>query len=299
MHRTRHAFTFTEMMVALSVFATVSMGLFTFTATSLRLVGRNLATNHTHENMRISDQELLYNLHASASPYVLITYNGTTYADATATATTDVDAYTQQNISNRTNGVRFRLAAGGPYQLTASTTSASTSLTFNFAVGSTVPYVPEVGDKVVLPLLSSAFDILAVTQTPSTGSPTGTVTISAPSRLRRQHHHHGQRHNRLLLSRGRLHRLQQPVALSRQLHGQQPGQLRHRPRRRHFAQPLRVALCPGRAGQHWPESSALPRVLRHRLLQRPQLQKRHRHPAGRDPSSCPASGRLANQLHVA
>jgi len=180
MHRTRHAFTFTEMMVALSVFATVSMGLFTFTATSLRLVGRNLATNHTHENMRISDQELLYNLHASASPYVLITYNGTTYADATATATTDVDAYTQQNISNRTNGVRFRLAAGGPYQLTASTTSASTSLTFNFAVGSTVPYVPEVGDKVVLPLLSSAFDILAVTQTPSTGSPTGTVTISAP-----------------------------------------------------------------------------------------------------------------------
>jgi len=180
MPRTRHAFTLAEMMVALAVFATVSLGLFTFTATSLRLVGRNLATNHSHGNMRVSDQELLYNLHASASPFVLITYNGTAYADATATSTSDVDAFTQQNISNRTNGVRFRLAGGGPYQLTASTTSASTSLTFNFGVGSAVPYVPEVGDKVVLPLLSSSFDITAVTQTPTVANPTGIITISAP-----------------------------------------------------------------------------------------------------------------------
>jgi hypothetical protein len=89
-----------------------------------------------------------------------------------------VDAYTQDNISTRTNGVRFRLLAGGPYQLTANTTTASTSLTFNFAAGAAVPYVPQVGDKVVLPLLSSAFDITAVTKTPTVASPTGTVTIS-------------------------------------------------------------------------------------------------------------------------
>jgi prepilin-type N-terminal cleavage/methylation domain-containing protein len=180
MDRTNHAFTLTELMVALSVFATVSLGLFTFTSVSLRLVGRNLATNHTHSSMRISDQELLYNLHASASPFTLITYNGTTYADATPTSTTDVDAFTQDNISTRSNGVRFRLLAGGPYQLTANTTTASTSLTFNFAVNGSVPYVPEIGDKVALPLLSSCFDITAVTVTPTTGSPTGTVTISTP-----------------------------------------------------------------------------------------------------------------------
>jgi hypothetical protein len=168
------------MMVALAIFGVVSIGLFTFTAASMRLVGRNLATNHTHASMRISDQELLYNLHASASAFTLITYNGSTYADATPSSTTDVDAYTQDNISTRTNGVRFRLLAGGPYQLTANTTTASTSLTFNFGVGTAVPYVPQVGDKVVLPLLSSGFDITAVTKTPVVGSTSGTVTISTP-----------------------------------------------------------------------------------------------------------------------
>src|SRR5882757_6456935 len=114
------------------VFSMVSVGLFTFTSTSLRLVGRNLATNHTHEVMRISDQELLYNVHASATAFLLITFNGCTYAYASPTAGTDVDPFTQQNISTRANGVRFRLLAGGPYKLTASTTAASTSLTFDF-----------------------------------------------------------------------------------------------------------------------------------------------------------------------
>ena len=184
MHRLRNAFTLTEMMVALAIFGVVSIGLFSFTAASLRLVGRNLATNHTHASMRISDQELLHDLHASASAFTLLTYNGTAYADVTPTSTTDVDAFTQDNISARSNGVRFRLLAGGPYQLTANTTTASTSLTFNFGVGSAVPYVPEVGDKVVLPLLSSAFDITAVTKTPAVGSTTGTVTISTLSASR-------------------------------------------------------------------------------------------------------------------
>ena len=179
MHRTRSAFTLVEMLIAIAVFSVVSAGLFTFTATSLRLVGRNLATNHTHEVMRISNQELLYNLHASASAFTLITFNGTTYSDVTPVVTTDQDAFTQQYISNRANGVRFRLQAGAPYKLTASTTTTSTSLTFDFGVGGKLPYVPEVGDKLVVPLLSREFDITGITKTPTVGSTTGTVTVSA------------------------------------------------------------------------------------------------------------------------
>ncbi|MEP6669919.1 MAG: prepilin-type N-terminal cleavage/methylation domain-containing protein [Chthoniobacter sp.] len=178
MQRTRSAFTLVELLIAMLVFSMVSVGLFAFTSGSLRLVGRNLATNHSHEVMRVSDQELLYNLHASATAFSLITFNGTTYADATPTATTDQDPFTQQYISTRANGVRFRLLAGGPYKLTTSTISTTTSLTFDFGVGGTVAYVPQVGDKVVLPLLSREFDITAVTKTPTAGSTTGTVTIT-------------------------------------------------------------------------------------------------------------------------
>jgi hypothetical protein len=178
MHRPRSAFTFVELLVALTVFSMVSIGLFAFASTSLRLVGRNLATNHSHEVMRISDQELLYNLHASATAFQLITFDGTSYADFSPSVTADQDPFTQQYISTRSNGVRFRLAAGGPYKLTASTTSTSTSLTFDFGVAGALPYVPEVGDKVVLPLLSREFDITAITKTPTAGSTTGTITIS-------------------------------------------------------------------------------------------------------------------------
>ncbi|MEI9895852.1 MAG: prepilin-type N-terminal cleavage/methylation domain-containing protein [Chthoniobacter sp.] len=178
MHRTRSAFTLVEMLVAMTIFSMISVGLFAFTSTTLRLVGRNLATNHSHEVMRISDQDLLYTLHASATAFRLITFSGSTYADASPTATTDQDPFTQQYISTRANGVRFRLLAGGPYKLTTSTTSTSTSLTFDFGVGGAVPYVPAVGDKLALPLLSREFDITAVTKTPAVGSTTGTVTIT-------------------------------------------------------------------------------------------------------------------------
>ncbi|HSI14107.1 MAG TPA: prepilin-type N-terminal cleavage/methylation domain-containing protein [Chthoniobacter sp.] len=178
MPRTRSAFTLTEMLVAMAVFGMVSVGLFTFTSASLRLVGRNLATNHSHEVMRVSDQELLYNLHASATAFQLVTFNGTTYADASPTASTDVEPFTQQYISTRANGVRFRLLSGGPYKLTASTISTTASLTFDFGVGGKVPYVPQAGDKLATPLLSREFDITAVTKTPTTASTTGTVTIT-------------------------------------------------------------------------------------------------------------------------
>jgi prepilin-type N-terminal cleavage/methylation domain-containing protein len=145
MRPTRSAFTFVEMLVAVAIFGMVSIGLFTFTSTSLRLVGRNLAVNHSHEVMRTSDQELLYDLHSSATAFTLITYNGTTYADASPTPSSDQDPLTLLYISTRANGVRFRQLGGGPYKLTASTTSTSTSLTFDFGVGGALPFIPEAG----------------------------------------------------------------------------------------------------------------------------------------------------------
>src|ERR1700676_1732600 len=153
-NRTRNAFTFVELLIAMLVFSLVSVGLFTFTSTSLRLIARNLATNHTHECMRISGQQLLYDLHKSASAFLLVNFDGTNYTDVSPTATTDVDPFTQQYISTRANGVRFRVLGGGPYQLTANTKSTDTNLTFNFGVSGAVPYVPEAGDKVVFPLLA-------------------------------------------------------------------------------------------------------------------------------------------------
>jgi hypothetical protein len=172
------AFTFIELMFAVLIFSLVSVGLFTFTSTSLRLISRNLATNHTHECMRISGQKLLYDLHKSASAFWLVNFDGTNYTDATPAASTDVDPFTQQYISTRANGVRFRVLGGGPYQLTASTKSTDTNLTFNFGVSGAVPYVPEVGDKVAFPLVAREYDISAVPTVPTTGSTTGIVTIS-------------------------------------------------------------------------------------------------------------------------
>jgi hypothetical protein len=130
--------------------------------------------------MRISGQELLYDLHDSASAFRLITFDGTNYADASPTVTTDQDPFTQQYISSRANGVRFRAKAGGPYKLTANTTSTSTTLTFEFAGGGSTPYVPKVGDKVVLPLIAREFDITAVNapSDPAASSTSYTITIS-------------------------------------------------------------------------------------------------------------------------
>ena len=179
MRLTRSAFTLVEMLVAVAIFGTVSIALFSFTSMSLRLVARNLATNHSHQTIRISSQQLLSDLHNSASSFVLVNFDGTNYTDVTPAATTDVEPFTQQFISNRANGVRFRILGGGPYKVTANTTAASVNLTFDFGVGGTLPYVPEVGDKLVFPLLAREFDISAIVTTPTMASKTGVVTISA------------------------------------------------------------------------------------------------------------------------
>ncbi len=171
-------FTLVELLVAASVFSLVMVGLVSFSAFTIRMVSRNIATNRTHEVVRISDLNLLRHLHEAGSAFRLLNFDGTTYTDASPTATTDTDATTGNLISTRANGVRFRRLGGGPYKLTSNTTSASTNLTFNFAVNGQVPYVPKVGDKLVIPLIAREYDISAVPVTPTAGSPSGTVTIS-------------------------------------------------------------------------------------------------------------------------
>ena len=179
MHPLRNrAFTLVEMLVAAAIFSIISIGLIAFGSTSVRLIARNLATNHSHETMRISDLALLNNLHDAASPFRLVDFNGTTYSDMTATATADQDVLTQQFISTRANGVRYRWQAGGPCRFSADAKSNDTQLKFDFGVGGKLPYVPQVGDKVVIPLVSREFDITAVPLVPTTGSTVGTITIS-------------------------------------------------------------------------------------------------------------------------
>ena len=172
------AFTLVEMLIATAIFSIISIALIAFGSTSVRLIARNLATNHSHETMRISDLALLNDLHDAASPFRLVDFNGTTYSDVTATATTDQDSLTQQFISTRANGVRYRVQAGGPYRFRADAKSTDTQLKFDFGVGGKLPYVPQVGDKIVIPLVSREFDISAVPLMPTTGSTAGTVTIS-------------------------------------------------------------------------------------------------------------------------
>lgn len=182
MKRPKHsAFTLVELLIATGVFAGVTVALLSYSQTAIRLVSRNLATNHSHEAVRISELQMLEDLHEAASPFRLFTFDGTTYTDATPAVTTDQEPLSQKFVSSRANGVRFRQFGGGPYKLTANTTPASTSLTFNFAVGGLLPYTPQAGDKVVLPLLAREFAITAVTTTPTVGSPTGTVTIDDTS----------------------------------------------------------------------------------------------------------------------
>jgi type II secretory pathway pseudopilin PulG len=178
-----HAFTLVEMLIAAGIFSMVTVALLAFGATSSRLIARNLATNHSHETMRVSDLALLRDLHDASSPFRLVDSDGTTYADANSTATTDLDAQTQQLASTRANGVRFRRLAGGPYKFSSDVKAADITLKFDFAVGGKLPYVPQVGDKISIPLLARDYDITAVTTIPTLASPIGAVTISDTSGL--------------------------------------------------------------------------------------------------------------------
>lgn len=179
----KHGFTLIELLVATAIFAGVTVAMMTFSQTSLRIFARNLSVNHSHDSIRIADQQLLRDLHNASSNFRLMSFNGTNYTDINPSVTTDLDKLTGKLISDRANVVRFRVLAGGPYKITANATTASVNLTFDFSVGTTLPYVPQVGDKVVIPLISREYGITAMPTVPTSGSRTGVITISDTSGL--------------------------------------------------------------------------------------------------------------------
>jgi hypothetical protein len=173
------AFTFVELLVASAVFSAVTMALVFFSQASLQLASRNLATNHSHDSARITELKLLKTLHEAASPLRLFNFDGTNYTDVDPPATSDREVLAGKYVSTRANGVRFRVLAGGPYRLAADTTPSSTSLLFDFGVGGQLPYTPQVGDKIKMPVISREFAITGIT-TPPTGSNTqGRIVVNA------------------------------------------------------------------------------------------------------------------------
>lgn len=175
--RKSSAFTLVEMLISLGLVGVVGAALLMFASTSSRFAARNLATNHSHGTLRTCGQKLLAELRDSATSFRLFDFDGTNFTDATPVASADQDARTGQYASTRSNGVRFRKLAGGPFKLTSNCTASSITMTFDFRTGTTSDYVPKVGDKVVLPLVSREFDITAVS---GAASPTATVTIGTP-----------------------------------------------------------------------------------------------------------------------
>jgi len=178
---TRSAFTLPELIVGAGVLAIFSLAVFAFLSLSSRLVGRNLTTNHSHDSVRASTQRMLAELHSSGSAFTLVDYNGSVYSEVTSpTPTADRDQLSQLFLSQRTNGVRFRRLAGGPYKVTSDTTAASTTVDFDFGVGGKLPYVPQANDKLYFPLLDREFLVSQVATTPTIGSTRGTVRLSLP-----------------------------------------------------------------------------------------------------------------------
>ncbi len=168
----RGAFTIVEMLVSAGLFSMVAMGLMAFTVFSMRLIARNLATNHGHEAARTSTQRMLADLHEAASPFRLINFDGSSFSDLTPAVSADQDPFTSQYLSTRANGVRFRSLVSEPCRLAAATTPNSTELTFEFG-----SYVPQTGDKVAIPLISRQFDIVTVTAAPSGPNGLGRIQI--------------------------------------------------------------------------------------------------------------------------
>ncbi|MEP6667976.1 MAG: type II secretion system protein [Chthoniobacter sp.] len=167
-----HAFTLVEMIVAGAITGILSAGVMIYSSSAIRMVTRNLATNHSHESARGSLERLFSEVHNSASRFQLINFNGITYTDVAAVASSDKDAYTQQYVSNRANGVRFMRLAAGPCKITgngSASTVAATDTTLELDVtGGT--YTPSVGDKLQIPLISHEFNIIAPAPVKTSGN---------------------------------------------------------------------------------------------------------------------------------
>jgi hypothetical protein len=167
-------------MISLCVFSALMLGLIYYTVMISHMIARNMTVNHSHDTSRSTVERAWSDLHNSASYFVLMSYNGSTYTDVTPSysSTSDVDLYYYTGSTgyvindNRANAVRFMVLGGGPYQITgdgngsATVAATATSVEVNAYDG----YVPVVGDKIVIPVINQTFDII----TPAPSVVTGT-----------------------------------------------------------------------------------------------------------------------------
>ncbi len=182
--QTNAGFTLVELMVAAGAFGVMSVGLLAVLSTTTRLMARNLATNHSHETVRTSSQRMMSALHDAAAPFSLITFDGASYGTVVPAAGSDVDPLSRENLSQRSNGVAFRRFSGGPYPIIAAGTipGASTALSFDFGVNGELSYSPQVGDKVVIPVIKQTLEITAIITAPNIVNTVGRVSF-APAKL--------------------------------------------------------------------------------------------------------------------
>jgi len=169
------AFTLPELTIGAVVFSFTALMAAAFLASSARLVGRNFTTNHSHDTVRNSSQRLLADLHNAGSGFRLLDFNGTAYTDATPSVTADRDQLSQLWLSQRTNGVRYRRQAGGPYRVTQYSASNPDRLQFQF--GSPLTYTPQAGDRLLLPLVNREYTVTSVISMPSSSNTLGTVQL--------------------------------------------------------------------------------------------------------------------------
>lgn len=177
LRRSHSAFTLVETLVAAGIFGVVAATLLLLSSTSMRLIARNLTTNHSHETVRHSGQKLLTDLHNSASRFRLIQAADGTFEDLEPELTGDFDPASGQYLSSRANGVRFFKYAAGPCKLSRSANRTDTRLYFDFSSNTPAGYVPKAGDRLVLPLANGDFGIQSVAVTPGPGSPEGAIVI--------------------------------------------------------------------------------------------------------------------------
>jgi type II secretory pathway pseudopilin PulG len=173
------AFSLPELLVGMGIAGVISAGIVSFLFVSSRLAARNLAVNHSHLTVRQANQRLGAELHEACSGFRLFDCTtSTTFTDVTAVPTSDTDSATGEILSTSAGGVRFRAPAGGPYRLGANAASDAKTLTFTMAGAPDPSYVPEVGDKIYIPLIRKELDITGVIAPPSEGVPTFTVTTA-------------------------------------------------------------------------------------------------------------------------
>ncbi|MDB6152898.1 MAG: hypothetical protein JWL90_1351 [Chthoniobacteraceae bacterium] len=170
----RGAFTLVEVIVATAVFSIISVALLGFMSMSMKMVSRNLATNHSHNEARLAASRLFNDLHSAASVFTLVNYDGSSNSDISTTISNPVAVDTLSGLTlsaQRANCVRFYKLVAGPCRMTSTPTATSTILTFD------VPAALDVNDRLSIPLISDSFSITAVTPA-FTGTQTASKAIT-------------------------------------------------------------------------------------------------------------------------